>query len=88
MIPWWMWGAFYALAGAASGAWFLREWSRNETLQDRVAMLGDILVPIFGPQFSRGLVVASNIIAWPLLAIAILIFDVPGHGRNVDKPGE
>jgi hypothetical protein len=85
-VPSWAWGVLYAGGAAATGAWFLREWARNETLQDRIAELGDILVPLLGPAIFRGLMLISFMVGWPAIVVMAFVWDVPGHGRNVDKP--
>jgi len=85
-IPSWAWGILYAGGAAATGAWFLREWKRNETLQNRIAMFGDVLVPLLGPAVFRGLTLVSFMLSWPLVVVMTLIWDVPGYGKNIDKP--
>lgn len=85
-IPSWAWGILYAGGAAGTGAWFLREWARNETLQDRIAELGDYLVPLVGAKVFRGLMLIGFMIWWPVIAVMALIWDVPGYGKNIDKP--
>lgn len=86
----WMWGLLYAAGGAAYGSWFLRGLRRNETLRGRVEelfTLWDRHLGLFIPArfFGYSLVVAQ-VAFWPLPVLIMAIFDVPGHGRNVDKP--
>lgn len=82
-LPAWVWGLSYGLAGAANAAWFLREIRRNRVLQGRVNSLAEVLELLLQPAFVRGLFVTSMVVSWPIALVAVLIWDVPGHGRNV-----
>jgi len=82
-LPAWAWGAFYGLAGAANAAWFLRELRRNQVLQGRVGSLAEVLELLFTPSFVRGLFVTSMVLDWPVALVSVLIWGVPGHGRNL-----
>lgn len=84
-VPWWLWGTFYALAGAANAAWFMREIRRNPVLESRVSEFAAVLEILFKPGFVRGLILTAMIVSWPIALLFNLFCDVPGHGKNIDE---
>lgn len=87
----WVWGVLYAAGAAVYGAWFLREWRRNTTLADRIEELFRVWDRHFGlflpARFFYYLLLAAQVLFWPLPVALIVVFDVPGFGRNTDEPG-